>query len=192
MVTAAVGEAEGRRVLMRDWKRVLYSLPQYLLAWIWSALLVLQMVLAFFVIRAPRNQALMFAGWAIWTLGTVFAILPILTLRAKGDVLEGKSYMGTTALVDTGIYAIVRHPQSGTAGILLNLALPLIGQHWLLLALSTVGIALLYIDTFRADEVCIEKFGQEYVRYMGRVPRVNFLAGIRRRLVHPSTESGEV
>ncbi|MGD9146698.1 MAG: methyltransferase [Anaerolineae bacterium] len=174
---------------MRNWKRVLYSLPPYLLAWIWSALLVLQMVLAFFVIRTPRNQALMFAGWAVWILGTGFAILPIFTLRAKGGVPEGKSYMETTGLVDTGIYALVRHPQSGTAGILLNLALPLIGQHWLLVVLAAMGIALLYIDTFREDEACIEKFGQEYVRYMERVPRVNFLAGIMRRLVHASAKA---
>jgi protein-S-isoprenylcysteine O-methyltransferase Ste14 len=191
VATATVGKAKGRRVVMRNWKRVLYSLPPYLLAWIWSILLVLQVVLAFFVIKTPRNQALMLAGWALWTLGVVFAILPIFTLRAKGDVPEGKSYMKTTNLVDTGIYTLVRHPQSGTAGILLNLALPLIGQHWLLVPLAATGIALLYIDTFREDEACIEKFGQEYVRYMQRVPRVNFLAGIMRRLVHTTEKTGE-
>ena len=176
---------------MRNWKRVLYSLPPYLLAWIWSALLVLQIVLALFVIKAPRNQALMLAGWAIWTLGTVFAILPIFTLRTRGGVPEGKSYMKTTNLVDTGIYTLVRHPQSGTAGILLNLALPLIGQQWFLVPLAVTGIALLYIDTFREDDACIEKFGQEYVRYMQRVPRVNFLAGIMRRLVRTTEKTGE-
>ena len=170
---------------MRDWTHVLHSLPQYLLAWIWSALLVLQMVLAFFVIRTPRNQALMFAGWAIWILGVVFAILPIFTLRTRGGVAEGESYIETTTLVDTGIYAIVRHPQGGTAGILLNLALPLIGQHWLFVVLGAVGMVLIYIDTFRADEACIEKFGEEYVRYMQRVPSVNFVVGLFRLLRRP-------
>ena len=100
--------------------------------------------------------------------------------------------METTALVDTGIYAIVRHPQGGTAGILLNLALALIGQHWLLVALAAVGIVLLYMDTFRADEACTEKFGQAYVRYMQRVPRVNFVAGLLRLLVHAGPEGTEV
>ncbi len=100
--------------------------------------------------------------------------------------------MQTTALVDTGIYAIVRHPQGGTAGILLNLALALIGQHWLLVVLAAVGMVLLYMDTFKADEACTEKFGQEYVRYMQRVPRVNFVAGILRLLVRPSPESTEL
>jgi protein-S-isoprenylcysteine O-methyltransferase Ste14 len=99
--------------------------------------------------------------------------------------------METTSLVRSGIYAIVRHPQGGTAGILLNLALPLIGQHWLLVVLAAVCTVLLYLDTFKSDEACIEKFGQEYVSYMEQVPRVNFLAGILRLLVHPRSEGSE-
>jgi protein-S-isoprenylcysteine O-methyltransferase Ste14 len=174
---------------MREWKRVLNSLPPHLLAWIWSVLLLLQMGLAFFAFGEPRLPGLMYVGWAIWVLGTIFGILPIFTLRRRGGVPKGKSYMETTTLVDTGLYAIVRHPQGGTAGILLNLALPLIGQHWLLVVLAAVGMALIYIDTFKADEACIEKFGSEYVRYMQRVPRVNFLAGILRLLVRQRPES---
>jgi protein-S-isoprenylcysteine O-methyltransferase Ste14 len=93
--------------------------------------------------------------------------------------------------VDTGIYAIVRHPQSGTAGILLNLALALLGQHWLLAVLAVAGMVLLYVDTFRADDVCIEKFGQDYVRYMQRVPRVNFVTGLVRLWLPPRAEGRE-
>jgi len=177
---------------MRDWKRVLYRLPPHLLAWIWSILLLLQMGLAFFVFSEPKFLGLGVVGWAIWALGTAFAIWPIFALRTRGGVPEGKSYMETTTLVDTGIYSVVRHPQGGTAGILLNLALALIGQHWLLVVLAVVGMILLYVDTFRADDACVEKFGEEYVRYMQRVPRVNFVAGLLRLLVHPRPESMEV
>ena len=42
-------------------------------------------------------------------------LLPIITFRRKGGVAKGESYIKTTVLVDTGIYAIVRHPQGGTA-----------------------------------------------------------------------------
>jgi protein-S-isoprenylcysteine O-methyltransferase Ste14 len=178
--------------MTRVWKSFLDGLHPHLLAWIWSALLLLQMGLAFFVFRDPKLQPLRAAGWAIWVLGTVFAILPIFTLRTRGGVPEGESYMKTTALVDAGIYAIARHPQGGTAGILLSMALPLIGQHWLLLILAAVGIVLIYVDTFKADDACIDKFGEEYVRYMQRVPRVNFLAGILRLLVRPRPKSTEV
>ena len=177
---------------MREWRRVVYGLPPHLLAWIWSAVLILQMILAFFVFGEPKIQALRVAGWAIWTLGTAFAIWPIFALRTRGKAPKGKSYMETTALVETGIYAIVRHPQSGTAGLLLNLALALIGQHWLLLILASLGMALIYIDTFNADRACIEKFGAAYGDYMQRVPRVNFVAGIIRLLVHANPGSREV
>lgn len=177
---------------MRDWKNSLRGLHPHLLAWIWAALLISQMILAFFVFQGPKIQALRVAGWVIWALGTIFAILPIFVLRTRGKVPEGKSYMETTALVDTGIYAIVRHPQGGTAGLLLNIALALIGQHWLLVVLAVVGMALIYIDTFNADENCIEKFGKEYTRYMQRVPRVNFVTGLLRLLLHPRKEGTDV
>jgi protein-S-isoprenylcysteine O-methyltransferase Ste14 len=90
--------------------------------------------------------------------------------------------MQTTVLVDNGIYAIVRHPQSGVAGILLCLAVALIVQHWLVVVLGLVAIGLVYLDTFKLDRTCVEKFGDAYQRYMQRVPRVNFLAGIVRLL----------
>jgi protein-S-isoprenylcysteine O-methyltransferase Ste14 len=176
---------------MKDWKSSLHGLRPHLLAWIWSVLLLLQMGLAFFAFGEPRLPGLNVVGWAIWALGTIFAILPIFALRRRGRVPEGESYMKTTALVDTGIYAIVRHPQGGTAGLLLNLALALIGQHWLLVVLAAVGMVLIYMDTFNADAACTEKFGEEYVRYMQRVPRVNFVAGLLRLLVHPRQESTE-
>ncbi|MGD8902920.1 MAG: methyltransferase [Anaerolineae bacterium] len=172
---------------MKDWKRVFYGLHPHLLAWVWSVLLILQVVLAFFVLQQPRIEALMVAGWVLWTLGVVFAIVPIFALRTRGEVPEGKSYMKTTALVDTGLYAVVRHPQGGTAGILFNLALPLIGQHWLLIVLAAMGIVLIYADTFKADVACTEKFGEGYVRYMERVPRVNFVTGLLRLIARPKT-----
>lgn len=175
--------------MTKDWTSTLDRLHPHLLAWIWSALFVLQMILAFFVFQNDKIPALRVAGWGIWGLGTLFAIVPILALRARGRVPAGKSYMETTALVQTGLYAIVRHPQGGTAGILLNLALPLIGQHWLLVVLAAVGMVLIYVDTFQADRACIRKFGQEYVRYMRRVPRVNFVAGLLRLLVHSRAKS---
>jgi protein-S-isoprenylcysteine O-methyltransferase Ste14 len=173
---------------MKDWKNSLGGLQTHLLAWIWSALFILQVILAFFVFRDPKIPALGVAGWVIWAFGTVFAIMPIFILRTRGNVPEGKSYMETTALVDTGIYAIVRHPQGGTAGILLSLALALIGQHWVLAILAAVGMVLISVDTFNSDQACIEKFGQEYVRYMQRVPRVNFVTGILRLLVQARAE----
>jgi protein-S-isoprenylcysteine O-methyltransferase Ste14 len=177
--------------IVKDWKSALCGVHPHLLAWIWTVLLLLQMGLAFFVFHEPMLPGLRVAGWIIWALGSVFAIVPIFALRTRGRVPDGKSYMETTALVDAGIYAIVRHPQGGTAGILLNLALPLIGQHWLLVLLAAVGAILIYLDTFNADQACIEKFGEEYVRYMQRVPRVNFVTGSLRLLAQRRVKGTE-
>jgi protein-S-isoprenylcysteine O-methyltransferase Ste14 len=109
-------------------------------------------------------------------------VLPIITFRRKGGVAKGQSYMKTTVLVDTGIYAIVRHPQGGTAWLLLNLAVMLIAQHWPSVILGLASMALAYADTFKSDQYCIEKFGEAYRQYIESVPRVNFVAGIVRLL----------
>jgi protein-S-isoprenylcysteine O-methyltransferase Ste14 len=95
-------------------------------------------------------------------------------------VAKGESYMKTTTLVDSGIYAIVRHPQGSTAWLLFNLAAMLITQHWTSVVLGLVSMALVYADAFKADQYCVEKFGDAYRDYMERVPRVNFVVGIVR------------
>ena len=176
---------------MKNGKGFLGDVHPHFLAWLWTLVLMLQLGLVFFVFTEPSVHGIWLAGWAVWALGAIFGIVPIVALRAKCGVPRGKSYVKTTSLVDTGIYAIVRHPQSGTAGILLNLALVLLGQHWLLAVLAVAGMALLYVDTFRADDACIEKFGQDYVRYMQRVPRVNFLTGLVRLWLPPREEGRE-
>jgi len=81
-------------------------------------------------------------------------------------------------VVDTGIYAIARHPQGGTAWLLINLGVMLIAQHWSSVILGVVSMVLVYLDTLKADQYCVEKFGDEYKHYMARVPSVNFVAGI--------------
>jgi protein-S-isoprenylcysteine O-methyltransferase Ste14 len=60
----------------------------------------------------------------------------------------------------------------------------LIAQHWSSVLLGLISMALVYADSFKADQGCIEKFGDAYVAYMERVPRVNFVAGIVRLMQH--------
>jgi protein-S-isoprenylcysteine O-methyltransferase Ste14 len=166
---------------MKRVEELLYSLHPLLLSSIAGVLTVVQIVLAFFVHRTG-SEAIEWAGWiCLWT-SAIFGMLPILTFRRKGGVAKGESYMKTTVLVDTGIYAIVRHPQGGTAWLLINLGVMLIAQHWSSVILGLISMALAYVDSFKADQVCIEKFGDAYIGYMERVPRVNFVKGIVRLL----------
>ena len=165
---------------MKRFQEFIYSrLHPFLLSSIAGVLTVAQIVLAFFLHR-PGPEALEWIGWiCLWT-SAIFGVLPIIMFRRKGRVAEGDSYMKTTVLVDTGIYAIVRHPQGGTAWLLINLGVMLIARHWSSVILGLVSTVLAYADTLKADQYCIEKFGDAYKRYMERVPRVNFVAGIIR------------
>ncbi len=94
---------------------------------------------------------------------------------------DGESYIKTTVLVDSGIYAIVRHPQY-LAGMLLSLALILVSQHWIMVVIGVAAMGLNYAIAVRADQDLIEKFGDDYQRYMQQVPRMNFLLGMVRLL----------
>ena len=164
---------------MKRFQEFIYSLHPFLLSPIAGVLTVTQVVLAFFLHQAG-SKALEWAGWVCLWLAAIFGWLPIITFRRKGGMAKGESYMKTTVLVDTGIYAIVRHPQGGTAWLLINLGVMLIAQHWTSVLLGLASMGLVYADAFRADQGCIEKFGDAYRRYMERVSRVNFVTGIIR------------
>jgi len=109
------------------------------------------------------------------------------TLRRWGGVPGGQSYVKTTSLVDRGIYGIVRHPQY-LAGILMGVALPLIAQHWAVALLGVPVIVVLYTSAFDEEQSNIAKFGEEYKRYMERVPRLNALLGIVRLIRRKSAQ----
>jgi len=158
-------------------------LHPFLLSSIAGALTVAQVVLAFLLNR-PGSEAVAWAGWiCLWTSG-ILGVLPIIIFRRKGGVPRGESYMKTTALVDSGLYAIVRHPQGGTAWLLINLGVMLVAQHWSSVALGLPSMALVYADTFKSDQYCIDKFGDAYRDYIKRVPRVNLVVGLGRLLRH--------
>jgi protein-S-isoprenylcysteine O-methyltransferase Ste14 len=158
------------------------KLHPYLLSFIAGALTITQIVLAF-VVRREGIGALRTAGVVLWWIGAIFGWLPIFALRRSGGVSKGKSYVHTTELVDSGIYAIVRHPQMGTAWLLMSLSLVLIAQHWSSLALAAPTMALVYLDLLKADDRLVEKFGDAYRQYMERVPRVNVIAGAIRLIL---------
>ena len=129
----------------------------------------------------PAGNALRInLGWGMLWLSAIFGWLPIATFRRKGKV-EGRSYIHTTVLVDSGIYAIVRHPQY-LAGILLNAGLVLITPHWLVAILGLIAAAMTVLDTFNEEQQCIEKFGDAYREYIKKVPRLNFILGILRAI----------
>ena len=78
---------------------------------------------------------------------------------------------------------MVRHPQY-LAGMLMGFAFSLIAQHWIVAVLGVIVIVILYENTFGEEKRAIAKFGEEYERYRESVPRVNFILGLARLLLH--------
>jgi protein-S-isoprenylcysteine O-methyltransferase Ste14 len=119
-------------------------------------------------------------GWIVWAVGMVLIMAPIITFPKKGNVPKGKSYMHTTQLVDTGIYAVVRHPQYIGGILAIFVATLLLYPHWLFAVLGISGAAILYWSTKPEDKRLVERFGDNYLAYMQRVPRMNLIRGIIR------------
>jgi protein-S-isoprenylcysteine O-methyltransferase Ste14 len=132
------------------------------------------------VLEVESYLPLFIIGWVVWTVGMILVMAPIVMFPRRGGVAKGKSFVETTKLVDTGIYAIVRHPQY-TGGILAIFLTTLLWYpHWLFGVLGVVGTVVVYLGCREEDKYLIEKFGKDYKDYMQKVPRMNFPLGIVR------------
>jgi protein-S-isoprenylcysteine O-methyltransferase Ste14 len=141
------------------------------------------------VIEPEGNKILSYSGVIIWSVGMVFVIYPFIYFKLKGNVSTGKSYVHTNTIVTSGLYSIVRHVQY-TGGILsIFVATPLLYPHWIFVFLGIPGIFLTYLGTKREDKLLIEKFGNEYKKYMDEVPAINILVGILRKIKRNTTLS---
>ncbi|MBN2572168.1 MAG: isoprenylcysteine carboxylmethyltransferase family protein [Ignavibacteriales bacterium] len=140
------------------------------------------------IIEPKGNDILTIFGIIFWTLGMVFVIYPFIYFKSKGGVAKGKSYVHTNKIVTTGLYSILRHVQY-TGGILsIFIATPLLYPHWTLIVLGIAGIVFMYISIKKEDKLLIEKFGDEYKEYIAKVPAVNFIAGIYRKIKGQKTK----
>jgi len=146
-----------------------------------SILFISQIIIGLSLINSiSQHQLLAYVGVAVYIIGGwIFGLMPICEFRRKGGVQQGSSYIHTTILVDTGLYAIVRHPQY-LSWILFAIAGMLLFQHYIVIILGLPIIPLTYIDLLRADEQLQKKFGYAYTEYMHKVPRANIVLGIFR------------
>ena len=119
----------------------------------------------------PTLEELVFGGYVVLGGGALFFVLSIFALRRKG----------TGNIIDSGIYGVVRHPMY-LGGIVMFFSHIFLGQNWIVTIMTLVGIACCYLIILSGDQRNIEKFGDDYIRYMERVPRTNFILGIVRVL----------
>jgi len=126
-------------------------------------------------------QLLFYVGWLILPVALLFLFSITIYFKREGKPGEGKSLMNTTVLVDSRTYAIVRHPQV-LGSILLMSASILISQHWLSAVVGVPIIVCFYLAVVKEEKGLLVKFGDDYKRYMQKVPRMNFVLGIIRLL----------
>ena len=119
-----------------------------------------------------------YVGWMILVVGLPFFFSPALYFP---KAQEGKSMMDTTVIVDSGTYGIVRHPQI-LGCILLMFGSILISQHWLSAIIAVPIFVLFYRYVLNEEKNLIVKFGNDYKRYMQKVPKLNPLLGVIRTL----------
>ena len=136
------------------------------------------------VLETNFYPALFIVGWVVWAFGMVLVMAPIIMFPRWGGVPKGKSFVNTTRLVDTGIYGVVRHPQY-LGGILAVFITTLLWYpHWLFGVLGVAGVVIVYVAAKEEDQRLVQQFGDDYIRYMQRVPRMSILAGTIRLLRH--------
>ena len=126
-------------------------------------------------------RILQYLGWAVLAVGLPFFFAPLMYFTKKGKPQEGKTFMLTTVIVDSGAYGIVRHPQI-LGCIIVMLAAMLISQHWAVIIIGIMLSVLYYREVVREEKGLVVKFGEDYRSYMQKVPRMNLLLGIVRWL----------
>jgi protein-S-isoprenylcysteine O-methyltransferase Ste14 len=146
-----------------------------------GALLILQFGMIWLLDKKISIQGLDILALGLWGIGMVLLFLPIISLRRKGDVPEKRSYIETEVLVDSGIYAVVRHPQY-LGWILMYPVVFLLNPRLEIAAVGIAGMVCMLLVTKQEEELLIEKFGEQYILYMQSVPRLNPFLGILRMI----------
>ena len=127
--------------------------------------------LIIFKVLEPNNiKVLWYVGWIFWVVGIVFVILPYYYIY----------YRKVKVLVDSGIYAVVRHPLYLGWILSIFVATIFLYQHWLFVIIAIPGIASVYLISRQEEHLNVERFGDDYKRYMQVVPRMNLLVGVIR------------
>ena len=126
-----------------------------------------------------RNDLLSFIGILCFVLAGIL-VLSSNILKKKGGMKDGGGFV-TTKLVDSGIYSIIRHPIYLSL-VYIFLGVALLAQHPLSIFFGIINALFCYYFMLTEEKLTKQKFGQNYLDYMSKVPRSNLLLGIWRRI----------
>lgn len=133
-------------------------------------------VAVFFILANILKNGFLFLplpaiGWPVLAGGGLLVVLSITALNTN----RGKG------LITRGIYGLVRHPMY-LGAMLIYLSYSIFLPHWVIFLISMVIIAIIYAFIREGDSLNINRFGDEYEGYMKKVPGINLVAGVVKRL----------
>jgi len=126
----------------------------------------------YLIFRFPAsNETLVFIGFGVLGAGGLLFVLAFSALAKSRN----------QGIVTSGIYGVVRNPMY-FGGMLMFLSHMLLGQSTIVMVTAIFAAIGCYLLALSEDSKGMEKFGDDYRRYMESVPRFNILAGMIRKL----------
>jgi protein-S-isoprenylcysteine O-methyltransferase Ste14 len=135
-----------------------------------------QIVLCFTSYNRLNLDRVLYLGWTVLAVALLIGMSARRALEEQVDTSERENLLGTQAVVERGMYGVVRHPIY-LSFLLVILSLILISQHWLSAILGLPWMAYLYLSMLGEEQINIESFGDAYRQYMRDVPRANLVLG---------------
>ena len=145
--------------------------------WLLTGVMVVMMGLVWFLPFGDRRRVLVFAGseamryggLALYTAGNALALV---ALRALGKQYSGYvTLQDDHQLVQTGIYAVIRHPIYLRA-LLMGLGLPLIFRSQLVFPFLVFLAVFVAVRIRQEEKLLAEQFGAEFEAYRRRTWRL--------------------
>jgi len=122
-------------------------------------------------------------GFALYVPAVIFVFGSMIALHRQGEAgdKDALTPYGTTMVVDSGVFGVVRHPM-WLGMIIWSVALMLVSQSIPAIIMGVAAVNLFRLAAVKETGFNLEKFGDAYREYINRVPMWNIFKRLRRRV----------
>ena len=177
VICAVIWIVNGRWIILSAKEHITGEIYSHTGLGIFFTLLTLELILGEAGMWMQANSSwLQIIGYLFYIPSAFLVFGSMIQLKHKGKARTLAPH-GTTTVVQTGIYGIVRHPMwLGMA--IWSTALILVFQSFFSIVLSTVAVVCFRMGATKEDEFNIKEFGDDYKEYMNKVPMWNVFKGL--------------